>query len=228
MGAALWDGANREQSRSVTSRITAPRARCWRRHGEPPTPSFLDEERCADEAPLLVAADSTIASCRLDAFAAGQAQSKPPESLGSPPSPKIHTHRNPPHRWETCRCVGVSVCQCQGFRHGHSRNSAFQTSPRGASAPRGADADAAAFRCDSSSAGELSTGPPIHALCRSRYDGRVCRELIIHGASTMLRLPYTEIRELTVSEVAARLGQPGCFVFDNGRRRWKRRHVPGA
>jgi len=44
----------------------------------------------------------------------------------------------------------------------------------------------------------------------------------------MLRLPYTEIRELTVSEVAARLGQPGCFVFDNGRRRWKRGHVPGA
>jgi rhodanese-related sulfurtransferase len=38
-----------------------------------------------------------------------------------------------------------------------------------------------------------------------------------------------EIRELTTSEVAARLGQPGFFVFDNnGHGRWKRGHVPGA
>ena len=38
-----------------------------------------------------------------------------------------------------------------------------------------------------------------------------------------------ELRELTVSEVAARLGQPGFFVFDNnGQGRWKRGHVPGA
>ena len=38
-----------------------------------------------------------------------------------------------------------------------------------------------------------------------------------------------DIRELTVSEVAARLGQPGFFVFDNnGKGRWKRSHVPGA
>ena len=38
-----------------------------------------------------------------------------------------------------------------------------------------------------------------------------------------------QIRELTVSEVAARLGQPGFFVFDNNSNgRWKRGHVPGA
>lgn len=38
-----------------------------------------------------------------------------------------------------------------------------------------------------------------------------------------------ELRELTVSEVAARVGQPGFFVFDNnGEGRWKRGHVPGA
>jgi rhodanese-related sulfurtransferase len=38
-----------------------------------------------------------------------------------------------------------------------------------------------------------------------------------------------ELRELTVSEVAARLGQPGFFVVDNnGRGRWARSHVPGA
>jgi rhodanese-related sulfurtransferase len=38
-----------------------------------------------------------------------------------------------------------------------------------------------------------------------------------------------DIRELTVSEVAARLGQPSFFVFDNnGHGRWKRSHVPGA
>ncbi|TMQ04338.1 MAG: hypothetical protein E6J90_33590 [Deltaproteobacteria bacterium] len=38
-----------------------------------------------------------------------------------------------------------------------------------------------------------------------------------------------ELRELTVSEVAARLGQPGFFVFDNNNEgRWKRGHVPGA
>jgi rhodanese-related sulfurtransferase len=37
------------------------------------------------------------------------------------------------------------------------------------------------------------------------------------------------IPELTVQEVAARLGQPGFHVFDNnGAGRWKRSHVPGA
>lgn len=38
-----------------------------------------------------------------------------------------------------------------------------------------------------------------------------------------------EIPELTVAEVAARLGQPGFHVFDNnGAGRWRRGHVPGA
>ena len=38
-----------------------------------------------------------------------------------------------------------------------------------------------------------------------------------------------DIPELTVSEVAARLGQPGFFVFDNnGPGRYSRSHVPGA
>lgn len=38
-----------------------------------------------------------------------------------------------------------------------------------------------------------------------------------------------DIPELSVAEVAARLGQPGFFVIDNnGRGRWKRSHVPGA
>ncbi len=37
------------------------------------------------------------------------------------------------------------------------------------------------------------------------------------------------IPELTVAQVAARLGEPGFHVFDNnGRGRWKRSHVPGA
>jgi hypothetical protein len=37
------------------------------------------------------------------------------------------------------------------------------------------------------------------------------------------------IPELTVQEVAARLGQPGFHVYDNnGLGRWKRSHVPGA
>lgn len=37
------------------------------------------------------------------------------------------------------------------------------------------------------------------------------------------------IPELTVHEVAARLGQPDFHVFDNnGAPRWKRSHVPGA
>jgi rhodanese-related sulfurtransferase len=37
------------------------------------------------------------------------------------------------------------------------------------------------------------------------------------------------IPELTVPEVAARLGQPGFHVYDNnGPARWKRSHVPGA
>ncbi len=38
-----------------------------------------------------------------------------------------------------------------------------------------------------------------------------------------------DIPELTVAEVAARLGQPDFFVFDNnGHGRWKRSHVPTA
>ena len=38
-----------------------------------------------------------------------------------------------------------------------------------------------------------------------------------------------DIPELTVAEVAARLGQPGFYVIDNnGHGRWKRSHVPGA
>ena len=38
-----------------------------------------------------------------------------------------------------------------------------------------------------------------------------------------------DIPALTVSEVAARLGQPDFFVIDNnGAGRWKRSHVPGA
>jgi len=38
-----------------------------------------------------------------------------------------------------------------------------------------------------------------------------------------------DIPELSVAEVAARLGQPGFHVYDNnGRGRWKRSHVPGA
>jgi rhodanese-related sulfurtransferase len=38
-----------------------------------------------------------------------------------------------------------------------------------------------------------------------------------------------ELAELTIDEVAARLGQPDFFAFDNnGRGRWARGHVPGA
>lgn len=38
-----------------------------------------------------------------------------------------------------------------------------------------------------------------------------------------------DIPELSVAEVASRLGQPDFFVFDNnGSGRWKRSHVPGA
>ena len=38
-----------------------------------------------------------------------------------------------------------------------------------------------------------------------------------------------DIPELTVADVAARLGQPDFFVFDNnGAGRWKRSHVPSA
>ena len=38
-----------------------------------------------------------------------------------------------------------------------------------------------------------------------------------------------EIPELTVAEVAARLGQRDFYVFDNnGAGRWGRGHVPGA
>lgn len=38
-----------------------------------------------------------------------------------------------------------------------------------------------------------------------------------------------DIPELTIADVAARLGQPDFFVFDNnGHGRWKRSHIPGA
>jgi hypothetical protein len=38
-----------------------------------------------------------------------------------------------------------------------------------------------------------------------------------------------DIPELSVADVAARLGQPDFHVFDNnGQGRWKRSHVPGA
>lgn len=38
-----------------------------------------------------------------------------------------------------------------------------------------------------------------------------------------------DIPELTIAEVAARLGQPGFFVFDNnGQGRYRRSHVPTA
>ena len=38
-----------------------------------------------------------------------------------------------------------------------------------------------------------------------------------------------DIPELTVADVAARLGQPDFFVYDNnGQGRYKRSHVPGA
>jgi rhodanese-related sulfurtransferase len=37
------------------------------------------------------------------------------------------------------------------------------------------------------------------------------------------------VAELTVAEVAERIGQPDFHVFDNnGPGRWKRSHVPGA
>jgi rhodanese-related sulfurtransferase len=39
----------------------------------------------------------------------------------------------------------------------------------------------------------------------------------------------SDIREISVDDVAARLGTPGFFVVDNnGPSRWKRSHVPGA
>ena len=38
-----------------------------------------------------------------------------------------------------------------------------------------------------------------------------------------------DIPELSIEEVARRLGEPGFHVFDNnGRGRYKRSHVPGA
>jgi hypothetical protein len=38
-----------------------------------------------------------------------------------------------------------------------------------------------------------------------------------------------EIPELAVADVAARIGQPGFYIFDNnGRARWQRSHVPTA
>jgi Rhodanese-like domain len=38
-----------------------------------------------------------------------------------------------------------------------------------------------------------------------------------------------DIPDLSVDEVARRLGTPGFYVFDNNSRgRWKRSHVPGA
>lgn len=39
----------------------------------------------------------------------------------------------------------------------------------------------------------------------------------------------SELPELTLQEVATRLGEPGFHVFDtNGAGRWRRGHVPGA
>jgi len=38
-----------------------------------------------------------------------------------------------------------------------------------------------------------------------------------------------DIPDMSVDEVARRLGTPGFYVFDNNSRgRWKRSHVPGA
>jgi rhodanese-related sulfurtransferase len=38
-----------------------------------------------------------------------------------------------------------------------------------------------------------------------------------------------DVPALSIAEVAARLGQPDFFVFDNnGKGRWARGHVPGA
>lgn len=38
-----------------------------------------------------------------------------------------------------------------------------------------------------------------------------------------------DIPEMSVADVAARLGQPGFYVIDNnGAGRWKRSHVPSA
>jgi len=38
-----------------------------------------------------------------------------------------------------------------------------------------------------------------------------------------------DLAELTIDQVASRLGQPDFFVFDNnGYGRWVRGHVPGA
>ena len=38
-----------------------------------------------------------------------------------------------------------------------------------------------------------------------------------------------DIPELSVADVAAKLGSPGFYVFDNnGKARWQRSHVPGA
>ena len=38
-----------------------------------------------------------------------------------------------------------------------------------------------------------------------------------------------DIPELSIAEVAARIGQPNFHVFDNnGAGRWRRGHVPGA
>ncbi|MCW5806684.1 MAG: hypothetical protein KIT31_30245 [Deltaproteobacteria bacterium] len=40
---------------------------------------------------------------------------------------------------------------------------------------------------------------------------------------------HPQIPELSVADVAARLGRPGFFVFDNNSAaRWKRSHVPTA
>lgn len=49
-----------------------------------------------------------------------------------------------------------------------------------------------------------------------------------HGPAIESR-DMDDIPELSVAEVAARLGKPGFHVFDtNGKGRWKRSHVPGA
>ena len=49
------------------------------------------------------------------------------------------------------------------------------------------------------------------------------------GALGFRSMSIDDLPDLSVDEVASRLGQPGFFVFDaNSQGRWKRSHVPGA
>jgi hypothetical protein len=91
LGAALWDGANREQSRSVTSRTTAPRARCWRRHGVPTNAISRRGTLRRGRPPFAGRSgldDRQLPSRRI---CSRQARSKSPESRGAPPSQKIRS-----------------------------------------------------------------------------------------------------------------------------------------